>query len=317
MARDPLPRLAVTDASLPPEASDRTLAFASLVSLRADQWTKNLIVFAGLIFGQQLGNGRAVAIAAAAFGVFCALSSAMYLVNDLVDRPEDRRHPTKSHRPIASGALPPTIAWCASLALGVGGLSAAFWLRPAFGLVSLGFVALLTAYSVVLKHVVIVDVLTIAAGFVLRAVAGAVVIGVPISQWLLVCTVLLALFLGFSKRRQELRLLGPEASRHRRILEEYTPQLLDQLISIAAAATLVSYAFYTMEPATVEKFGTSRLTLTLPFPVYGVFRYLYLVYTRDGGGSPSETLLWDRPLLTCVALWVAAIVLIVYRPFGP
>lgn len=276
-----------------------------------------MIVFSGLIFGQRLDDLRSLALAGGAFAVFCALSSAMYLVNDLIDRVEDRHHPLKSQRPIAAGTLPPMTAGLGAAALGIMGLAVAFWLRPMFGVFSLGFVALLGAYSYLLKHIVIVDVLTISTGFVLRAVAGAVAIAVPISQWLLVCTVLLALFLGLSKRRQELTLLGPVATDHRRILAEYSPQLLDQLIAIVSAATLVSYAFYTMEPSTVEKFGTSGLTLTLPFPIYGIFRYLYLVYTRQGVEGPSETLLRDLPLLTCVTLWAAAIVVIIYGPFHP
>jgi 4-hydroxybenzoate polyprenyltransferase len=193
-------------------------------------------------------------------------------------------------------------------------LTASFSLSWTLGVVSVVFVGLLTAYSRLLKHLVILDVLAIAAGFVIRAIGGAVAVDVPISQWLLVCTLLLALFLGLSKRRHELVLLGNLAAEHRRSLDQYSPQLFDQLISVVAAATLVSYAFYTVEPSTVENFGTNKLTWTLPFPIYGIFRYLYLVHREQGGGNPAETLLRDRPLLACVALWVVAIVLIIYRP---
>lgn len=315
MERDPLSPLA-TNVSLSRDVPDQSRTVAFLVSLRPDQWTKNLIVFAGLIFGQRLHEPSAIAVAVSAFAVFCALSSAMYLVNDIVDRAEDRRHPTKSRRPIAAGTLSPGAAGGGAFLLGGTALGAAFLIEPGLGLVAVAFVGLLGLYNRALKHAVIFDVLAIAGGFVLRAVGGAVAVAVPISQWLLVCTVLLALFLGLAKRRHELILLGEEAGRHRRSLTEYSPQLLDQLISIVAAATVVSYAFYTTEPATVEKFATDRLTLTLPFPVYGVFRYLYLVHRHDGGGSPAEMLLRDRPLLVCVALWAAAIVLIIYRPFG-
>ena len=239
----------------------------------------------------------------------------MYLINDIVDREEDRRHPVKSYRPIASGTVSIGTAvvgavFLAGLAIGV-----SFWLEPWFGLVALTFISLLALYNQVFKRVVILDVFAIAAGFVLRAVGGTVVVDVPISQWLLICTMLLALFLAFAKRRHELVLLGDEASGHRRALAEYSPRLLDQLISIAASATVVTYAFYTVEPATVERFGTSLLTLTVPFPVYGVFRYLYLVHRKEGGGSPAEMLLRDYPLLTCVMLWATAIVIIIYRPF--
>ena len=315
MERDPLPDFA-TNASRSGGASIQHPALAFVASLRPDQWTKNLIVFAGLIFGQRLLEPSLVATSMAAFVVFCGLSSAMYLINDVVDRAEDRRHPAKSRRPIAAGTVSPEAALIGAAGLGGTALGVAFWLGRPFGLVALAFVGLLVLYNQLLKHMVILDVFTIAAGFVLRAVAGVVVVAVPISQWLLVCTMLLALFLGLAKRRHELELLGDEAAGHRRAFAEYSPRLLDQLISIVAAATVVSYALYTVEPVTVEKFGTDLLTLTVPFPVYGVFRYLYLIHRRDGGGSPAGLLLRDRPLLACVMLWATAIVLIIYRPFG-
>jgi 4-hydroxybenzoate polyprenyltransferase len=177
-------------------------------------------------------------------------------------------------------------------------------------------VALQAAYSRWLKHIVIVDVMAIAAGFVLRAVAGGLVISVPISDWLLVCTILLALFLGLSKRRHELTLLAGEAGEHRRILEEYDPYLLDQMIAVVAASTLVAYIIYCLSSETTERFGTHWLVLTVPFPIYGIFRYLYIVHRRDGGGNPSAVLLTDRPLLACVGLWSLTVVAIIYRPFG-
>ena len=196
--------------------------------------------------------------------------------------------------------------------LAVGALTAAWLLRPPFAMVALGYVLLQTLYSGPLKHMVIIDVLTIAVGFVLRAVAGAVVLDVPISQWLLICTVLLALFLALSKRRHELVLLAGGATGHRRILEEYSPYLLDQMIAVVTASTLISYVMYTISPETVEKFHTRDLPLTLLFPLYGIFRYLYLVHRKEGGGSPADMLVNDRPLLACVALWAAAVVLIIY-----
>ena len=314
MARHPLPQLA-TDTSPAGEVSARLFALSFLISLRPDQWTKNLIVFAGVIFGQRLGDPSAVATSLAAFAIFCGLSSAMYLLNDLLDRDEDRRHLSKHRRPIAAGQVSTTAAAIGAVALVAIALGSAFVINTRFGMVATAFVALLTSYSRFLKHLVILDVLAIATGFVLRAVGGAVVVEVPISQWLLVCTVLLALFLGLSKRRHELLLLGDSAPAHRQALAEYSPQLLDQLVTIVAGATVVSYALYTAEPATVEKFGTDRLTWTLPLPIYGIFRYLYLVHRHHGGGSPAEMLLRDRPLLGCVALWAGAIVLIIYRPW--
>jgi len=314
MARHSLPHLAVTDTSLPGERSGRSGARPLLISLRPEQWTKNVIVFAGVIFGQRLLVVEDLARAIGAFVVFCALSSAMYLLNDLVDREEDRQHPIKARRPIAAGRLAAPMAATMAVLLSVTGTGAAFWLAPPMGVVSLAFVGLLATYSRVLKHIVILDVLAIACGFVLRAVAGALVVGVPISQWLLVCTVLLALFLALSKRRQEVSLLGASATTHRRALAEYTPDLLDRMITSVAAATLVSYAIYTTDRETVEKFATTLLTLTIPFPIYGVFRYLHVVQQNDKGGSPADVLLTDRPLLVCVALWVAAVVLIIYGP---
>jgi 4-hydroxybenzoate polyprenyltransferase len=287
-----------------------------LTSLRPDQWTKNLIVFAALVFARRLLDPAAVALALAAFSIFCALSGAVYLVNDVSDREVDRRHPLKSQRPIASGALPvgTALGWAAALALV--GLTAALALEPLFGVTAVGFVALQLVYTRVLKHIVILDVMAIAMGFVLRAVAGGLVIGVPISDWLLVCTILLALFLGLSKRRHELTLLEMGAPDHRRILEEYDPYLLDQMIAVVAAATLVAYTIYCLSPETTARFGTHWLVLTVPFPIYGIFRYLYIVHRREGGGSPSAVLLNDRPLLACVALWGLTVVAVIYRPVG-
>ncbi len=316
MAGSPLPDVVVTDASRAGGVPDHSFLVNVLISLRPQQWTKNLIVFAGLLFGLQLFDPRALAATVAAFLVFCGLSGVVYLLNDVADREADRRHPIKRHRPVASGALPPRAAAGAAAAIGVAALAVGFWLAPGFGAVALLYVVLQGFYSARLKHVVIIDVLTLAAGFVLRAVAGALVIRVPISHWLLVCTVLLALFLALSKRRHELVMLAGGATEHRRILGEYSPYLLDQMISVVTASTLIAYTFYTFSPETEQKFGTEWLGLTIPFPLYGIFRYLYLVHQKDGGGSPSEMLLADRPLLLCLAFWVAAVVFIIYRPFG-
>ena len=288
---------------------------SSLVrSLRPSQWTKNLIVFGALLFAKRLTDPSAVLLSVAAFAIFCALSSVVYLINDIADREADRQHPLKRNRPIASGTLPVSVAAATAAILGIAALAAAFLLRFEFGLVASAYLGLMALYSGPLKHVVIIDVLTIAIGFVLRAVAGAVVINVEISQWLLMVTVLGALFLALSKRRHELVLLADGATSHRPILEEYSPYLLDQMISVVTASTLVAYAFYTVSPDTVQKFGTDKLGLTLPFTLYGIFRYLYLVHQKEGGGSPSDLLLNDRPLLACVALWAVAVVLVLYGP---
>jgi len=296
------------------KAPGRSLALNLVLSLRPSQWTKNLIIFGALGLGQRLLEPEAIAAAVAAFGIFCVLSGVVYLINDVADREADRLHPIKMHRPIASGAVPTNVALTTAFVLGALALAAAFWLRPLFGVLASSYLGLLAVYSGPLKHVVIIDVLTIAIGFVLRAAAGAVAVKVEISAWLYVLTILLALFLALSKRRHELVLLADSATSHRKILEEYSPYLLDQMISVVTASTIVAYAIYTVSPDTVQKFHTNRLALTLPFPLYGIFRYLYLVHQKEGGGSPADTLLNDRPLLVCVALWAVAVALIIYGP---
>jgi 4-hydroxybenzoate polyprenyltransferase len=316
MARHTIPDIAERVSPQPGRrvAADGSLPLHLLKSLRPSQWTKNLIIFAALIFGQRLLDPSAVITSLAAFAVFCVLSGVVYLVNDVADRDADRQHPIKRHRPVASGALPVRVALVTAAILGAFALTAAYLLRFEFGIVATVYVVLLAMYSGPLKHIVIIDVLTIAVGFVLRAAAGALVIGVEIGHWLLIVTLLLALFLALSKRRHELVLLADGATNHRPILQEYSPYLLDQMISVVTASTLVAYAFSTISPEVIEKFGTDKLGLTFPFPLYGIFRYLYLVHQKEGGGSPSDMLLNDRPLLVCVALWAVSLVIIIYGP---
>jgi 4-hydroxybenzoate polyprenyltransferase len=284
---------------------------AVLVSLRPRQWVKNLFVFGGLVFGQRLFT-PALWTALAAFVVFCALSGAIYLLNDVADRDKDRLHPDKRHRPIAAGRLPVRAAVVTAVALIVAGLAAADWLSRPFALAAVAYVVLLSAYSVWLKHVVIVDVLVVALGFVLRAAAGALAIGVAISGWLLICTILLALFLALGKRRHEVLTLEGNAAGHRPILAEYSAGLLDQMIAVVTASTVTAYALYTMSPETVAKFHTPLLPATLPFVLYGVFRYLYLLYHRQLGGNPSDIVVHDRPLLLNTLLWLLIVLLIIY-----
>jgi 4-hydroxybenzoate polyprenyltransferase len=285
---------------------------AVLVSLRPRQWVKNLFVFGGLVFGRQLFTPAALWTALAAFVVFCALSGAMYLLNDVADRDKDRLHPDKRHRPIAAGRLPVRAAVATAVALIVAGLAAADWLSRPFALAAVAYVVLLSAYSAWLKHVVIVDVLVVALGFVLRAAAGALAIGVAISGWLLICTILLALFLALGKRRHEVLTLEGNAAAHRPILAEYSAGLLDQMIAVVTASTVTAYALYTMSPETVAKFHTPLLPATLPFVLYGVFRYLYLLYQRQLGGNPSDIVVHDRPLLLNTLLWLVVVLLIIY-----
>jgi len=294
--------------------SGRPLVLTLLIALRPGQWTKNLLVFAGLLFGLQLFVPGALARALLAFVIFCALSGAVYLMNDIADREADRRHPLKAMRPIASGALPVQTAAVTAALLAAGALIASVALGWQFAAVAAAYLSLQTLYSGPLKHIVIIDVLTIAVGFVLRAVAGSVAVGVEFSHWLLVCTILLALFIALAKRRHEIMLLAGSAPTRRPILGEYSAYLLDQMIAVVTASTLIAYTFYTISPETEAKFGTQWLGLTIPFPLYGILRYLYLVHRRDGGGSPADLLLTDRPLLVCVALWAVAVVLIIYSP---
>jgi 4-hydroxybenzoate polyprenyltransferase len=286
---------------------------ALLVSLRPHQWIKNTVVLAPLLFAQLLFDRSSLFLALGAFLVFCMLSGAVYLINDLADLDGDGRHPVKRNRPLPSGALSPSFARWAALLLTAAGLAAAAAIGRAFATTALVYFSLMTAYSLALKNVVVLDVLIVAFGFVLRAIAGAQAIHVAFSNWLLICTLLFALFLTLAKRRQELTLLTDGAAEHRKILGEYSPYLLDQMINVVTASTVVSYALYTLAPETVSKFGTDRLVWTLPFVLFGILRYLYLVHQKEEGGNPSRVLLNDKPILVTVALWAATVVALIYH----
>jgi 4-hydroxybenzoate polyprenyltransferase len=289
------------------------LPMAVVVSLRPRQWVKNFFVFAGVVFSQQLFTPL-IWPALAAFVIFCGLSGAVYLINDVADMEKDRLHPRKRLRPVASGALPRSVAAVLGALLVVGSLAAAFALARPFGIVATIYAVLLIAYSFWLKYLVIVDVLTVAIGFVLRAIAGAEAVAVDISGWLVICTILIALFLALGKRRHEFLSLADGAADHRPILAEYSEGFLDQMIAVVTASTAMAYALYTMWPETVAKFHTRLLPLTFPFVLYGIFRYLYLLYHLDLGGSPSDLLLNDRALLVNTLLWMAALIAIIYGP---
>src|SRR5579862_474314 len=311
MARSTSPHVVMSDTPVA-GVSRRPVALSLLLSLRPGQWTKNLLVFAGVLFGRRLTDPVAVGHAGAAFAVFCLLSGVVYLLNDVSDRDTDRQHPLKAQRPIASGALPVKVAIGSAVVIAALALAGAFMLGLPFFGVAVLYLVLQTLYSGPLKHIVIIDVLTIAIGFVLRAVSGAVAINVEINHWLLILTILLALFLALSKRRHELVLLADGATSHRPILEEYSPYLLDQMIAVVTASTLVSYVISTVSPETVQKYHTDYLGLTVVFPIYGIFRYLYLVHKKAGGGSPADLLLNDRPLLAGAPLWAASVAGIIY-----
>jgi 4-hydroxybenzoate polyprenyltransferase len=273
---------------------------------------KNLLVFAALIFSRHLFDPAMLAAAVAAFASFCALASSAYVWNDLHDADADRRHPEKCLRPIAAGRVSPPTAMILAAALMIAGVSLAFALGSGFGVIAIAYVILQLAYTYVLKDVVILDAMSIAAGFVLRAVGGGLAIDVYISPWLVICTFLLALFLAFSKRRHEVVLLEGEAAGHRATLADYSPYFLDQMISVVTASTVVAYAFYTVSPEVREKLHTDSLYLTVPFVLFGIFRYLYLIHQRAAGGNPTQLLVADRPLWINILLWIVTAVWLLY-----
>jgi 4-hydroxybenzoate polyprenyltransferase len=284
-----------------------------VISLRPAQWVKNCFIFVALIFSRNVFNPEVLVTSFGAFGIFCLLSGGVYLLNDLLDIEKDRKHPKKCHRPLASGRL--SVA-AARIALGfilVLSIAGSFWIiNKSFGMTALGYLAVQVAYSALLKEIVIVDVFCIAAGFFLRVVAGAEAIDVPISSWLLICTLFISLFLGLGKRRHELLLLGEDAANHRSVLNEYNMTVLDQMVSVVTAGTVISYSLYAFSQETVKKFGTEKLWYTIPIVLYGIFRYLYLVYRKEGGGSPELTLFGDKPLLASIALYAIVVGIILY-----
>ena len=281
-------------------------------SMRPHQWAKNLFVLAPLVFGQELDERTSIARALLTFAAFCAASSGVYLVNDVRDREEDRRHPLKRRRPIAAGVVPVALAVAAAVVL----FAVAAVCGAALGWGVLGVLAAYTLlnllYSAGLKHVVILDVMILAVGFVLRVIAGGLAIEVEVSSWLLLCTIFLALFLAFSKRRHEIVLLAEEAAGQRRVLDHYSPAFLDQMINVVTASSVVSYALYAISPETAARFHSRWLVYTVPLVLFGIFRYLYLVYQKPEERNPTEAILKDPPFLINMALWAAAVVWIVY-----
>ncbi|MCK4506794.1 MAG: decaprenyl-phosphate phosphoribosyltransferase [Candidatus Aegiribacteria sp.] len=287
---------------------------ALLKNLRIRSWTKNLFVFAGILFGNHWDDPRAIGLTALGALGFCLLSSSVYLINDIADRDRDKCHPEKKNRPIASGALPVSLAAVAAFLLASGVLITSWILAPTYALVLSIYLIMQLSYSFKLKHVVILDVLIIAAGFVLRALAGVTLAmdagysDISISHWLIVCTFFLAIFLAFAKRRYEVVSLGENAAGHREILEEYSISLLDELMGIATAASIIGYSIYSVSQRTMELVST-KLWLTIPFVTYGIFRYLYLIHIKGHGGSPDRIILTDKPLLLNILLWVIAVAL--------
>jgi 4-hydroxybenzoate polyprenyltransferase len=280
--------------------------------MRPSQWAKNLFVLAALVFGRQLSDRLAVAHALLAVVAFCCASSTVYLFNDLRDREEDRRHPLKRLRPIAAGTLSVPAAAAAAALLGLSAFAIAAGLGLPFLLILAVYFLQNVLYTIWLKHMVILDVMSISLGFVLRVLAGAEATHVEVSRWLFLCTIFLALFLAFSKRRHEIILLAGAASEQRKVLDHYSPAFLDQMINVVTASSVVAYALYCVAPETVEKYHTQDLIYTIPLVLYGIFRYLYLMYQSPGARNPTEAILRDPPFLINMVLWGLAVLWIVY-----
>jgi 4-hydroxybenzoate polyprenyltransferase len=280
--------------------------------MRPKQWSKNSFVFAALIFSQNFLNSRMLLTTMEAFVTFCLVSSGVYLINDLLDVEMDKAHPKKSLRPLASGSLSPHLARIAFVVVVAISLTCSFLINLTFGMIVLGYLAVQIAYSTILKKVVIADVFCIATGFFLRVMGGAEAIAVPISSWLLICTIFISLFLSLGKRRHEFALLGTEGGKHRKTLDDYNTALLDQMVSVVTAGTVISYSLYTLSQETVKKFGTENLWVTIPIVLYGIFRYLYLVYRRENGGNPELILFEDKHILASIVIYVIVVGTILY-----
>jgi len=280
--------------------------------MRVRQWTKNTLIFASLVFSRHLHVSGSAMRSVCAFVLFSLVASSVYILNDIIDLDRDRLHPVKKNRPIPSGRVGIGAALAMSFVIAVPAVVLSFILCMGFGITVMIYIMLQVLYTIVFKNMVILDVLVISMGFLLRVVAGAVVIGVPISNWILVCTMLLALFLVLSKRRNEIVLLEGEADTHRLILREYSPYLLDQMIGVVTSATLVAYMIFTLSQETIDKFG-KNMVLTVPFVLYGIFRYLYLVHHKNKGGQPEEILLSDIPLQIDILLYLIVSLLVIYR----
>jgi 4-hydroxybenzoate polyprenyltransferase len=283
-----------------------------LVSMRPTQWIKNVFIFVGILFSQRLFQLDLLLSVAAGFILFSLTASSVYLVNDIRDAEKDRHHPEKCTRPIAAGHLKIGRAYIAAISLAFFAVAGGYLLNPLFGFIQTAYILMNLSYSLKLKHLVILDVMVIALGFVLRVLAGTALAGVSPSDWLILCTLTLSFFLGFGKRRHELVSLEEGANDHREVLNAYSIPFLDQMIAVVTACTVMSYALYTMSPETVNRFGTRNLIFTIPFVIYGIFRYLYLIYHKKNGGNPSSIVISDRPFLVNGFLWLSSVILVIY-----
>lgn len=291
-----------------PRRTPLSLLAAFVKAIRPKQATKNLFVFAAIIFAGKFTDRTLLLQTLIAFLLFTAVSGSVYLLNDILDVEQDRQHPKKKNRPIASGALPVGLAAVGAIILAVAGVTIGFGLRLLFGAALSAYLLLQIAYNLKLKHIVLLDVFAIAIGFVLRTVAGGLATHIPISHWLTLCSLQLALFLGFGKRRQELVLLGEGAGKHRKILDEYSLPFLDQMINVVAGVSIVCYSVYTIESESAR--SHPRLWTTVPLVIFSVCRYLYLVYQKGWGGAPDEVLLQDRTLQIAIVLWLILIAIL-------
>lgn len=279
-----------------------------VISMRPKQWYKNFIIFISIVFSFNIQNLEMWSTVISAFSIFCLLSGGEYLINDILDMEKDKKHPIKSKRPIASGRLKLSYALIFAIILIIGGIAASYLINIQFMILSISYVLLILLYSLMLKHVIIVDLLVISIGFVIRAIAGGVAINVFISPWLIVCTFLLALFLAIAKRRHEVVLLGDEGENHRKILKDYSTIVLDQMMSIVTAALIISYSMYTFQSIS----NNYNMMITIPFAIYGIFRYLVLVHTSNFGGE-AEMLFKDKGMQICIFLWGVTAIVVLYK----
>lgn len=283
-----------------------------IVSMRPGHWVKNLFIFAGLIFSGNLFHPEILIRVGTGFILFSLVASSIYIFNDIIDLKFDRAHPEKKTRPLAAGLLSVPAAYAAAMVLALTGLIGALALDLVFFAIALSYLMINIAYTIKVKKMVILDIMCIASGFVLRVIAGTELAKVMPSDWLILCTIMLSLFLGFSKRRHELATSGTDALSHRNVLGEYSLSFLDQMIAVATACTVMSYALYTLSPQTVSRFGTRNLVFSIPFVVYGIYRYLYLIHLKNMGGNPTKELISDIPLLINALLWALLVVMIIY-----
>ena len=283
------------------------------VSMRPGQWVKNLFIFAGVIFSGNLFHPEVLIRVGNGFILFSLVASSVYIFNDIIDLEYDRAHPQKKTRPLAAGLLNVAAAYASVIVLATAGLIGALILDRIFFAILLSYLIINLAYTLKIKKMVILDIMCIASGFVLRVVAGTELAEVAASDWLILCTITLSLFLGFSKRRHELVATGSRALSHRKVLGDYSLSFLDQMIAVASACTVMSYALYTVSPQTVNRFGTRNLVFSIPFVIYGIYRYLYLIHQKNLGGNPPAEMIKDLPLLINALLWALSVVLIIYR----